>query len=234
MEIENNEIFASNEENDAYLDEIINLSEEEIDQYHKNKFNQAYDKLLSKKDENACVIKTKAKHDEFHDEIKSAVAVSGEKRPRKATKEEEAAFRRRAYLRKKFAILNVDGQEFIIDKKNANLPKPPVYIYREILYESIKKEHKPLGDVGRDRTHVRCAEVYANVTIEAVNLLLKYCIECIKKKRKNTTNIPVTKPIRSSDYLSRVQIDLIDCQAYPDGEYKFILNIQATLQNSFT
>ena len=26
--------------------------------------------------------------------------------------------------------------------------------------------------------------------------------------------------------MSRIQIDLIDCQAYPDGEYKFMLNVQ--------
>jgi hypothetical protein len=65
----------------------------------QNKFNKAYDEMLSKKDESACVIKTKAKHDEFLNEIKAAVAIFGEKRPPKtATKEVNAAFRRRAYL----------------------------------------------------------------------------------------------------------------------------------------
>jgi hypothetical protein len=34
MEIENNEIFDSNEENNVYLDELSNLSEEEIEQHH--------------------------------------------------------------------------------------------------------------------------------------------------------------------------------------------------------
>lgn len=46
------------------------------------------------------------------------------------------------------------------------------------------------------------------------------------KAKKNTTASLTVKPIRSSDYLSRNQIDLIDCQAYADGEYKFILNVQ--------
>ena len=36
----------------------------------------------------------------------------------------------------------------------------------------------------------------------------------------------VVKPIISSHYNSRMQIDLVDYQSLPDGEYKWILNAQ--------
>ena len=57
-------------------------------------------------------------------------------------------------------------------------------------------------------------------------MFTKHCLECLKKKKRNTTAAVVVKAIRSYDYLSRIQIDLIDFPAYPDGEYRFILNIQ--------
>ena len=36
----------------------------------------------------------------------------------------------------------------------------------------------------------------------------------------------VIKPIRSELYNSRMQIDLVDMQSLPDGEYKWVLNCQ--------
>jgi hypothetical protein len=205
-------------------EEPLGLSEEESRRYHTDLFNKAYEQILSKKESESVAIKTKAKYEEWFNDIKIATSLAGEKYPKDS--ELRAAYRRRNYLREKYAILTVDGQEFVIDKDTANQSKPPIYIYREQLYDCIYQEHKNAGHQGRDRTHQACKLVYANVTIEAVSCFLKFCYECIRKKRKNTTNIPVIKPVRSSDYLSRFQIDLIDLQAYPDGEYKFILNVQ--------
>jgi hypothetical protein len=36
----------------------------------------------------------------------------------------------------------------------------------------------------------------------------------------------VVKPVRSHDVLSRGQVDLINCEAYADGEFKYIMNYQ--------
>jgi hypothetical protein len=220
------EIIDSVESVDKENDEPVGLSEEESREFHKDLFNKAYDGIITKKDVEACACRDFKSYDEWRKEIKEAIALQ-EKGPKKdAEPAAHAAFRRRRYLRNKFAILTVGDQEFVIEKSKADQVKPPIYIYKEILYDSIYKEHQELGHVGRDRTYKACALIYENVTVEAVQLFLRYCFECIRKKRKNTTNIPVVKPIRSSDFLSRFQIDLIDCQAYPDGEYKFILNVQ--------
>jgi len=47
-----------------------------------------------------------------------------------------------------------------------------------------------------------------------------------KKKGSTAKKVLVVKPIISSEMNSRCQIDLIDMQAQPDGEYKFILVYQ--------
>ncbi len=49
-------------------------------------------------------------------------------------------------------------------------------------------------------------------------------MECIVGKRKNTVSGLVVKPVRSHDVLSRGQVDLINCEAYADGEFRYIMN----------
>ncbi len=54
---------------------------------------------------------------------------------------------------------------------------------------------------------------------------MKTCLECKAKNRKKTISSLVVKQIRSDDFLSRIQVDLIDCQAYSDGVFKYIMNV---------
>jgi hypothetical protein len=67
---------------------------------------------------------------------------------------------------------------------------------------------------------------YQNITIEAVVAFGKTCSDCIVRTRKNKISSLVVKPIRSLDLLSRGQVDLINCEAYADVEYKYIFNYQ--------
>ena len=66
--------------------------------------------------------------------------------------------------------------------------------------------------------------------MEYCNLFINFCVEChLKKSRKQPKGL-VVKPIRSHSFLSRCQIDLINFQSLPDGDYKYIL----TYVNHFT
>ena len=51
------------------------------------------------------------------------------------------------------------------------------------------------------------------------------CETCALKKRKVWKSL-VVKPIISNTMNSRCQVDLVDLQTQPDGEFKFILNYQ--------
>ncbi|XP_050310844.1 KRAB-A domain-containing protein 2-like [Anthonomus grandis grandis] len=66
---------------------------------------------------------------------------------------------------------------------------------------------------------------YANITRETINIYLKLCEICQLKKTAPRKGI-VVKPILSKLMNSRCQVDLIDMQTDPDGDYSFILNYQ--------
>jgi len=69
-------------------------------------------------------------------------------------------------------------------------------------------------------------EKYANITTEAVALFKSLCIECMKKRKRVATKGVVVKPILTSEYGSRGQVDLIDMQSMPSGQYKWIMVYQ--------
>ena len=67
---------------------------------------------------------------------------------------------------------------------------------------------------------------YANITAEAVKIFISLCEECQCRRNKTTRANLVVKPIWSSDLNSRGQVNLIDMQSQPDGNFKWILNYQ--------
>ena len=52
------------------------------------------------------------------------------------------------------------------------------------------------------------------------------CEQCILKKSRTETTKLVVRPITSTDFNSRCQVDLVDYQSCPDGEYKWIMHYQ--------
>jgi hypothetical protein len=162
---------------------------------------------------NRSIIKREKEHLKLIEEVKDAYA---------ATKRN----RRQVYLFGQYAILKIDDEDKLICKSQINDTKPLVYTFIESLYDDIKREHLLVGHGKRDKTHNQCAQQYKNITIEVVNIWLQTCLECIQRTRKNTISSLVVKPIRSSDYLSRGQVDLVNCEAYADGDFKYILNYQ--------
>ena len=66
---------------------------------------------------------------------------------------------------------------------------------------------------------------YSNISGDIVSAYLEGCKECHLKKNKKTAGI-VSKPIFSSRFNERIQIDLIDMQSKPDGPFKFIFVIK--------
>jgi hypothetical protein len=63
---------------------------------------------------------------------------------------------------------------------------------------------------------------------EIIEFYLKFCEHCELKRAKAKKGI-VVQPILSANYLSRAQVDLIDLQARPDGEYKWLMVYQVNI-----
>ncbi|XP_060842993.1 KRAB-A domain-containing protein 2-like [Rhopalosiphum padi] len=66
---------------------------------------------------------------------------------------------------------------------------------------------------------------YKNITRETIMIFLNLCDHC-QKKGSTVKKGLVVKPILSSELNSRCQVDLIEMQAQPDGDYKFIMVYQ--------
>jgi hypothetical protein len=67
---------------------------------------------------------------------------------------------------------------------------------------------------------------YANVSREVVELYKELCEECMKKRKRPTTTGVVVRPILTSDYGSRSQVDLIDMQSMAHNGFKWIMVYQ--------
>ena len=70
---------------------------------------------------------------------------------------------------------------------------------------------------------------YANITTDAVELFKSYCVVCQEKRKRSKTTGVVVKPILSSEFNSRGQVDLVDMQSSPQGQFKWIMVYQCHL-----
>lgn len=99
------------------------------------------------------------------------------------------------------------------------------YVHNEELFNILHETHLSIGHGGRSRMEHELNIKYKNITREAIMLYLNLCESCQKKGSTIKKGL-VVKPIISKEMNSRCQIDLIDMQAQPDGNYKFILVYQ--------
>jgi len=60
-------------------------------------------------------------------------------------------------------------------------------------------------------------------------MIMLYLNSCESCQKKGSTAKKGLQPIITSEMISRCQIDLIDMQAQPDGEYNFMIVYQDTL-----
>ena len=95
----------------------------------------------------------------------------------------------------------------------------------DTIFDEIRTQHLITGHGARDITNNKLKETHANVTKEIVQLYVDLCETCAMKKRKIRKSL-VIKPIISNLLNSRCQIDLIDMQSTPDGDYKHICHYQ--------
>ena len=70
---------------------------------------------------------------------------------------------------------------------------------------------------------------YVNITTKSLELYKSLCEECQKKRKRPVTKGVVVRPILTKEYSSRGQVDLIDMQAMPHSQNKWILVYQEHL-----
>ena len=92
------------------------------------------------------------------------------------------------------------------------------------MFEKIKKIHcVDRGHVGRNKTNYQLSIRYSCIPKDIIHFFIDNCDICLLKIKKNYSAALI--PIRSSQFLNRFQIDLIDMSHDPDGEFNWIAHI---------
>jgi len=177
----------------------------------KHRFYEIMDELVANKKDNNFYL-NKDKYANCLEEVKTA----------KNVKKKEAIHYRRI---KRYDILTIGGEEKLIAPVKEDNGEIKYYACYEDLFNILEETHVAVGHGGRTRMLKECSRKYKNITVEAIMTYLKLCEPC-QKKQKTLRKSIVIKPILHSEMNSRCQIDLIDLQTNPDGNYKFILVYQ--------
>ena len=99
------------------------------------------------------------------------------------------------------------------------------YVHNDELFETLETTHKALGHGGRDRMEREIRKKFKNVSRATIQAFIAGCVNCEKKKSNKRKGL-VVKPIVHANMNSRAQLDLIDMQSDPDGDYRFIFVYQ--------
>ena len=133
--------------------------------------------------------------------------------------------RQEYHLRSKYALSNLAGVTKIVTKKDGRFMTT-----KESVISIISGIHLSTGHKGETKTHKKIIENYANIPRRIVSEFIKQCERCTEKlKRKETASGIVIKPITVSDLNQRGQVDLVDFQSLPDGNYRYIMHYQEHL-----
>lgn len=126
---------------------------------------------------------------------------------------------------KRFDICSVRGIEKLIARVSSGESSIKYYVTNDEMFDILHDAHLAIGHGGKHRMESECKKKYKNITQDVIKLYLRLCEGC-QKKLKSVKKGLVVKPMVFSEMNSRCQVDLIDMQSHPDGEYKFILVYQ--------
>ncbi|KAG8505910.1 SCAN domain-containing protein 3, partial [Galemys pyrenaicus] len=188
----------------------LDTNEAEIEPENmREKFFRSLAVLLESKSNNTKIF-SKAKYCQLIKEVKEAKAKA---------KKESVDYRRLA----RFDVILVQGNEKLIEAINGETDKIRYYLHSEDLFDILHNTHLSIGHGGRTRMEKELQAKYKNITKEVIMLYLTLCKPCQQKNSK-LKKVLTSKPLKEVN--SRCQVDLIDMQLNPDGEYKFIMHYQ--------
>lgn len=126
----------------------------------------------------------------------------------------------------RFEIIKIGEKENLIAKrKNDDVDSIRYYCKVCEVHDILEKAHKNTGHKRRLGMEKEITKKYCNVPRSIIEEYLKLCAMCQLKKKSKQKGL-VVKPMISTGFNKRGQIDLIDMQTEPDGPYKFIMNYQ--------
>lgn len=110
------------------------------------------------------------------------------------------------WLLKHYDVITVGQTRKLIFPVNASKAVIKYYVSDDDLFQVIHDAHKDIGYGGRDRMLKELSQRYKNITRHDIELYLQLC-EPRQQKQKGIKKGIVLKPILSSEFNSRCQVD---------------------------
>ena len=128
-------------------------------------------------------------------------------------------------LMKRYEILRDGNSNRLIRKRNDPANDMVKFVASlEDVFGIVKAAHEGTGHGGGKKTIAEVKKQWSNITQEVCYLYISFCEHCNKKRARKIPKDEVVKPVeRSQNIFSRCQIDLLDYQTLPDGDYKYIM-----------
>ena len=142
----------------------------------------------------------------------------------KRAKKSQKKVPRDYWLQQHYDILVIRGMDkLIVPIKETDTEV--VFITKDDLFDVLYDTYLAIRHGGRDRMVKELNKKYKNITQGHIKSFLDNC-ETFQQKNKIGNKGVVVKPMVSQHLNSRCQVDLIDFQSHPDGNYKFIMVYQ--------
>ncbi|KAL0808279.1 hypothetical protein ABMA28_012774 [Loxostege sticticalis] len=124
----------------------------------------------------------------------------------------------------KYDVLDVGKKRVLITKRKSVSSPVTQIIPSENYYDTLLETHLATGHGGRDKM-IHALKDKKIVPQFAIKIFASLCKTCMTKKSFPKSGI-VIRPLVTNDFNKRGQMDLIDLQSAPDGDFKWILNYQ--------
>ncbi|XP_068224298.1 KRAB-A domain-containing protein 2-like [Palaemon carinicauda] len=148
---------------------------------------------------------------------------------RRASERKNSKSRHEYYLLSKYEVLQCGDVEKIIKKRQTLYESPVYYVSIEDTFDIVKRAHVATDHGGRDRMTKELQVKYDNIQRDTIELFKSLCLECQKKRKRPMTKGVVVKPILSTEFSLRGQVDLIDMQSMSCRIFKWIMVYQDQL-----
>ncbi|XP_046608871.1 KRAB-A domain-containing protein 2-like [Neodiprion virginianus] len=128
------------------------------------------------------------------------------------------------YYFKKYELLQIGSVSSIVLKRSSESDDLVYMVPVEGYFEKLLEAHNQTGHGGRDEMLYYMKQKW-RIPRSACEIFISCCETCNRKKSTVRKGV-VVKPILSRGFNARGQVDLIDFQSCPDGEYKWLMNYQ--------
>lgn len=144
-----------------------------------------------------------------------------------------------AFYKKKYDVLEINGvQRLISPCRDKGILQ---YVEVDHLYDVIYNAHISTGHGARDRMKAELQTKYSDIPKKLIENFVKLCETCCEKRKANLEKQEALKDLKNEElkegnpgavfkddrlHSARCQVDLIDLNSSPDGEYRYILHYQ--------